>query len=222
MNSNTVIGALFFFGGLFITFATYSAAEGGGSYVLAWGAILFGGIQMARGLMEGSDESAAVNHITPEEVDKAGIAVILRSMISMAAADGKLEESEVGMIKVVTRMVFGTELADATIREMSAKMIADNSDITAELRSLQQVVSWEDADLAVLGMAMVAMSDGEMAARETSRLEDYAGALGVDQERFDTALEKARTNVAKLNEAHGDEAPTPEGAGAGAGAAPAS
>lgn len=200
MNHNTVVGALFFFGGLAITFITYSAAEGGGSYVLAWGAILFGGVQMVMGLVQGSDDEAATNHITAEEIDRAGIAVILRSMISMAAADGKLEESEVEMIKVVTRLVFGTELADATIREMSGKMIAENSDITGELDSLRQIISWEDADLAVLGMAMVAMSDGDMAARETARLEDYAGALGVDQVRFDTALEKARANNAKLRE----------------------
>ena len=198
MNINTIIGGLFFFGGLIITFVTYASAEGGGAYVVAWGAILFGGIQMFRGLAEGSDEP--VQQVTAEEADRAGIAVILRSMISMAAADGRLDESEVDMIKVVTRSVFGTELADATIRDMSTQMISSKVDLTAELQGLQNVISWADADLAVLGMAMVAMSDGVMDDVETARLEDYAGALGVDQERFDTALEKARANIAKLNE----------------------
>lgn len=47
---DAIVGALFFFGGLIITLVTYSSAEGGGSYVVAWGAILFGFIQMVRGL----------------------------------------------------------------------------------------------------------------------------------------------------------------------------
>lgn len=47
--SEAIVGALFFFGGLAITIVTFSAAEDGGSYVVAWGAILFGFIQMIRG-----------------------------------------------------------------------------------------------------------------------------------------------------------------------------
>ena len=47
--SNMVIGAVFFFGGIVVTAGTYMAAAGGGTYVVAWGAIIFGGIQMVRG-----------------------------------------------------------------------------------------------------------------------------------------------------------------------------
>ena len=43
------IGALWFFGGLIVTIATLAAAEGGGTYIVAWGAILFGLIDMIRG-----------------------------------------------------------------------------------------------------------------------------------------------------------------------------
>lgn len=48
--ANALIGALFFFGGIIVTIVTYTAAEGGGTYVVAWGAIIFGAIQMFRGL----------------------------------------------------------------------------------------------------------------------------------------------------------------------------
>jgi TonB family protein len=60
--SNAVVGAVFFFGGIAITAITYAAAEGGGTYVLAWGAIVFGFIQMIRGLSQMSDE----RHEDPE------------------------------------------------------------------------------------------------------------------------------------------------------------
>lgn len=43
-------GGLWCVGGIVVTAVTYSAASGGGSYVVAWGAILFGAIQFFRGL----------------------------------------------------------------------------------------------------------------------------------------------------------------------------
>lgn len=48
--NDILIGGLWFFGGILITAITYSAAQGGGVYVVAWGAIVFGGIQFFKGL----------------------------------------------------------------------------------------------------------------------------------------------------------------------------
>jgi hypothetical protein len=54
---NVLYGALWCAGGILVTVLTYSAAaEGGGTYVVAWGAILFGGIQLVRGLIQSSGE----------------------------------------------------------------------------------------------------------------------------------------------------------------------
>ncbi|MCG8698997.1 MAG: hypothetical protein MI922_13160, partial [Bacteroidales bacterium] len=44
-------GALWCGGGIVVTAITYSAASGGGSYVVAWGAILFGAVQLIKGLI---------------------------------------------------------------------------------------------------------------------------------------------------------------------------
>ncbi len=49
---NLIIGGLWCAGGTLVTVLTLSAASGGGTYVVAWGAILFGGIQMLRGLYQ--------------------------------------------------------------------------------------------------------------------------------------------------------------------------
>lgn len=43
-------GALWAIGGTVVTVATYEAASAGGTYVVAWGAILFGIIDFFRGL----------------------------------------------------------------------------------------------------------------------------------------------------------------------------
>ncbi|MDP6634437.1 MAG: hypothetical protein QGG42_06040 [Phycisphaerae bacterium] len=50
---NMLYGALWCIGGIVVTAATYSAASGGGTYVVAWGAIVFGAIQFFRGLFQG-------------------------------------------------------------------------------------------------------------------------------------------------------------------------
>ena len=50
---NIVVGALWCVGGILVTSLSYSAAANsptGGHYFMAWGAILFGGIQFFKGL----------------------------------------------------------------------------------------------------------------------------------------------------------------------------
>jgi len=48
---NMVVGGLWCGGGILVTLLTFAAASGGGSYVVAWGAILFGGIQFFLGFV---------------------------------------------------------------------------------------------------------------------------------------------------------------------------
>jgi hypothetical protein len=51
---NMLLGGLWCGGGLLVTIATFAAAAGGGVYLIAWGAILFGAIQFFRGLSQAS------------------------------------------------------------------------------------------------------------------------------------------------------------------------
>ncbi|GAA4364707.1 hypothetical protein GCM10023185_34440 [Hymenobacter saemangeumensis] len=45
-------GGLWLGGGLLVTIITYSLASDGGSYVMTWGAIIFGGYQFLKGLVK--------------------------------------------------------------------------------------------------------------------------------------------------------------------------
>jgi hypothetical protein len=49
---NMLHGSLWFIGGTIVTLVTYIAASGGGTYVIAWGAVIFGAIQFLRGLVQ--------------------------------------------------------------------------------------------------------------------------------------------------------------------------
>ena len=51
-NKNMHYGALWCVGGLLVTILTYSAASDGGTYVVAWGAVIFGAIQFFKGLFQ--------------------------------------------------------------------------------------------------------------------------------------------------------------------------
>jgi hypothetical protein len=51
-NKNMFFGALWFLGGLIVTVLTFTAAQGGGRYVIAWGAVVFGAIQFIRGFSQ--------------------------------------------------------------------------------------------------------------------------------------------------------------------------
>jgi hypothetical protein len=51
-----LFGALWFVGGSAVTILTYSNASGGGRYVVAYGAIIFGAFQFFRGLYDYSNK----------------------------------------------------------------------------------------------------------------------------------------------------------------------
>ena len=49
-NRNIIIGGVIMVIGIVVTAGSYMMAEGGGRYVIAWGAVIFGGIQFLRGM----------------------------------------------------------------------------------------------------------------------------------------------------------------------------
>lgn len=51
-DSQMIRGGLFFIGGFAVTVVTYTNAMNGGTYIVAWGTIIFGGIRFFRGLAE--------------------------------------------------------------------------------------------------------------------------------------------------------------------------
>lgn len=59
-----MIGGLWCIGGIFVTVVTYSAATSrGGVYVVAWGAILFGGYRFLRGLLARNKSGQIVSQV---------------------------------------------------------------------------------------------------------------------------------------------------------------
>lgn len=71
-----VFGCVWFFGGLLVTIGSYAAAEDDGTFTVAWGAVLWGLIQIIRGLVglargQRKDDAGAVHAAVREGVDRA-------------------------------------------------------------------------------------------------------------------------------------------------------
>jgi hypothetical protein len=56
-----LVGGLWLVGGIAVTAVTYFIAEeqGGGRYIVAWGAMFFGGVQFLRGLLASGRKQAS-------------------------------------------------------------------------------------------------------------------------------------------------------------------
>jgi hypothetical protein len=66
-DSEMITGGLVFIIGVFVTFATLNNATNGGSYVIAWGAILFGAIRCYNGAKNKSRFSKILQNIENEK-----------------------------------------------------------------------------------------------------------------------------------------------------------
>lgn len=55
-NKDMMVGGLWLAGGILVTVLTFSAASGGGTYVIAYGAIIAGLVQFVRGMMNSSSD----------------------------------------------------------------------------------------------------------------------------------------------------------------------
>jgi hypothetical protein len=63
---NIALGAVICVVGILVTVVTYSAASGGGTYVVAWGAIVFGAIRIFKGLAQAGGGASAASITSPD------------------------------------------------------------------------------------------------------------------------------------------------------------
>lgn len=89
---NARTGALWFAGGGLLTAVSYAAAGSGGKYSIAWGAVLFGGIQLLRGLAWYLRVPASVR--TTVQIAVLGVLIAIGALSS-----GWVIASEAGLIQ---------------------------------------------------------------------------------------------------------------------------
>lgn len=112
---------------------------------------------------------------------------ILRAMVGVAAADGRLDAREVRLIQDVYEERTG-RLIDASVVAMAAEVYAKR-DILTELAAIAGSMSRETKEEIIRTAYLVLLADGRIAGEERKKLKDIAIALKIREIHFGAILE---------------------------------
>jgi tellurite resistance protein len=113
---------------------------------------------------------------------------ILKAMVAMAAADGRLDAREVGLIQKVYQDQLG-RLADAGGVARAAQAYATRRDLLAEFSAAAGGMSRETKEEIIRAAYLVLLADARIAGEERKKLQDIAAALKISEIHFGAILE---------------------------------
>jgi tellurite resistance protein len=121
--------------------------------------------------------------------DKPGDAdFILKAMVAVAAADGRLDAREVGLIQKVYQDQTGRPV-DVSGVARAAEAYATKRDVLAELSAAAGGMSRETKEEIIRAAYLVLLADDRIAGEERKKLKDIAAALQIPEIHFGAILE---------------------------------
>jgi tellurite resistance protein len=121
---------------------------------------------------------------------------ILKAMVAVAAADGRLDAREVALIQEVFQERTGHAVDESGV-VMAAEVYATKRDILPELAAAATVMSRETKEEIIRAAYLVLLADGRIAAEERKKLKDIAAALQVPEIHFGAILEDLAISLAQ-------------------------
>jgi tellurite resistance protein len=112
---------------------------------------------------------------------------ILRAMVAVAAADGRLDAREVALIQEVFEERTGRPVDVSGV--VSAAEVYAKRDILAELAAASGIMSREAKEEIIRSAYLVLLADGRIAGEERKKLKDIAIALKIREIHFGAILE---------------------------------
>ena len=129
--------------------------------------------------------------------DKPGDAdFILKAMVAVAAADGRLDAREVGLIQKVYQDQTGRSV-DVSGVARAAEAYATKRDVLAELSAAAGGMSRETKEEIIRAAYLVLLADDRIAGEERKKLKDIAAALQIPEIHFGAILEDLAIWLAK-------------------------
>jgi uncharacterized membrane protein YebE (DUF533 family) len=113
---------------------------------------------------------------------------ILKAMVAMAAADGRLDAREVGLIQQFYQDQTGRPV-DAGGVARAAEAYATKRDLLAEFSAAAGGLSRETKEEIIRSAYLVLLADDRIAGEERKKLQDLAMALKVPEIHFGAILE---------------------------------
>ena len=116
---------------------------------------------------------------------------ILKAMVAVAAADGRLHAREVGLIQKVYQKQTGHPV-DVGGVAMAAETYAIKRDVLVELSAVAGGMSRETKEEIIRAAYLVLLADNRIAGEERKMLQDIAAALQVSKSHFDAIVRAVR------------------------------
>lgn len=119
---------------------------------------------------------------------------ILKAMVAVAAADGRLDAREVGLIQKVYEEQTGRSV-DVSGIVLAAQAYATKRDVLVELSAASGSMSRETKEEIIRAAYLTLLADKRIAEEERKRLKDIAAALQVSEIHFEAILESAEQTL---------------------------
>jgi tellurite resistance protein len=121
---------------------------------------------------------------------------ILKAMVAVAAADGRLDSREVGLIQKVYQDQTGRPV-DVSGVAGAAEAYATKRDVLTELSAAAGGMSPETKEEIIRAAYLVLLADDRIAGEERKKLKDIAAALQIPEIHFGAILEDLAIWLAK-------------------------
>jgi tellurite resistance protein len=121
---------------------------------------------------------------------------ILKTMVAVAACDGRLDSREVGLIQKVYQEQTGRPV-DVSGVARAAEAYATKRDVLVELSAVAGGMSRETKEEIIRAAYLVLLADDRTAGEERKKLQDIAAALKIPEIHFSAILEDLSVSLAK-------------------------
>jgi tellurite resistance protein len=118
---------------------------------------------------------------------------ILKAMVAVAGADGRLNAHEVGLIQKVYQDETGRSV-DAIGVFRAVQAYATRRDVLAELSQVAGSMSAEVKAKIVRAAYLTLLADGRISGEEFKTLKDIAAALELSEQQFQAIIDDAERN----------------------------
>ena len=199
---NLAIGGTVFVVGSFVTVATYSAAQGGGRYVVAWGAMLFGGVQFLLGLVQFLlRDRSPIDRLLRDATRP--VRALTRAMIDAAQSDGALDQTKIAAMQAILLRVDSTHYPEKTIEDVAAAMRLDPTGTAQYLATVEYELTTA-VKQQIIRACLLAGGEGSRFTEQKDRLlRSFAGAMKMTEQQYAAVLDEVLRPVAAAPAAQG-------------------
>ncbi len=204
---NMAIGGAIFAVGSTVTLLTFSAAQGGGHFVVAWGAMLFGGVQFLAGVVQfllrdrSPFDRLLSNSTRP-------VKALVRAMISTAQCDGVLDQKKIAAMQAILQQIDSDRYPATTIEDAAAAMRLDKTDPAQFLATLEYDFTVADKQRILRACLMAGGAGGRFTEQKDRLLRSFAGAMKMSEQQYVAVLDEMLRPVAPAPAAQAATAPS--------------